>query len=124
MSQDDAPTPATQPPQQQPYAQPPYPPERRSGTSGWLIALGVVTVLALGGLAAAIISKDDEGSATATTPSVQTKTTTVQKSTTTVTTPAPDVTVAPNITLDASGSPGPVQTGTQTSTAAKTTSTP
>jgi flagellar basal body-associated protein FliL len=113
MSQDDAPTPATQ-----------YAPQPRSGTSGWLIVLGVVTVLALGGLAAAIISKDDEGSATATTPSVQTKTTTVQQSTTTVTTPAPDVTVAPNITLDASGSPEPVQTGTQTSTAAKTTSTP
>jgi hypothetical protein len=120
VSHDDAPPPATQ----QPYSQAPYPPEPRSGGSGWLIVLGVVTVLALGGLAAAIISKGDEGSAGAATPSVQTKTTTVQQSTTTVTTPAPDVTVAPNITLDPSGSPEPVQTGTQTSTAEKTTSTP
>jgi hypothetical protein len=92
--------------------------------SGSLIVLALVVVLALGGLAAAIISRGDEGSASATTPSVQTKTTTVQQSTTTVTTRALDVTVAPNIKLDPSGSPEPAQSGTQTSTAAKTTSTP
>jgi hypothetical protein len=123
VSYDEPPTPATQQPQQ-PYPPAGYAPEPQSGGSVWMIVLGVVIVLALGGLAAAIISKDDEGSASATTPSVLTKTTTVQQSTTTVTTPAPDVTVAPNITLDASGSPESVQTGTQTSTAPKTTSTP
>ena len=46
------------------------------------------------------------------------KTTTVQN-TTTVTTPPANVTVAPNITLNSSGAPEPVQT----STAAKTTGT-
>lgn len=123
MSYDEPPTPAPQQPQQ-PYPPDAYAREPRSGGSGWLIVLGVVIVLALGGLAAAIISKYDEGRASATTPSVQTNTTTVQQSTTTVTTPAPDVTVAPNVTLDASGSPESVQTGTQTSTAGKTTTTP
>ena len=82
-----------------------------------MIAFAVVLVLALGGLAAAIISKGDSGKTTATTPTVTAKTTTVQ-STTTVTTPA-NVTVAPNITLNSSGAPEPVQT----STAAKTTGT-
>ena len=82
-----------------------------------MIAFAVVLVLALGGLAAAIISKGDEGKTTATTPTVTVKTTTVQN-TTTVTTQAPpaNVTVAPNVTLNSSGAPEPVQT----STAAKT----
>jgi hypothetical protein len=85
-----------------------------------MIAFAVVLVLALGGLAAAIISKGDSGK-TATTPTVTVKTTTVQN-TKTVTTQAPpaNVTVAPNVTLNSSGAPEPVQT----STAAKTTSTP
>ena len=63
------------------------PPQPQSGTNGWLIAFTVVLVLALGGLAAAIISKGDSGKTTATTPTVTSKTTTVQN-TTTVTTPA------------------------------------
>jgi hypothetical protein len=121
VSYDETPTPPPPAAQPQPYAPPPYAPQPQSGTSGWLIAFCVVIVLALGGLAAAIISKGDSGRTTATTPSVPTKTTTVQN-TTTVTTPAApaNVTVAPNVTLDPSGSPEPVQT----STAAKTTSTP
>ena len=115
------------PPAGQPQASAPPPSQpQRSGTSGWLIAFSVVTVLALGGLAAAIISKGDSGSTSATIPSVSTKTTTVQQSTTTVTTPAApaNVTIAPDVTLNSSGAPEPVKTGAQTSTAAKTTSTP
>jgi hypothetical protein len=111
------PSPAAQPAA---YAPPPYSPPQRSGANGWLVALGVVVVLALGGLAAAIISKGDSGSTSATIPSVSTKTTTVQQNTTTVTTPAPDVTVAPNVTLAPSGSPEAAQSDGQTSTAAKT----
>jgi hypothetical protein len=90
-----------------------------------MIAFAVVLVLALGGLAAAIISKGDSGKTTATTPTVTAKTTTVQ-STTTVTTPAAstNVTVAPNVTLSPSGAPERVQSAAQTSTAAKSTSTP
>jgi hypothetical protein len=111
------------PPAQQPQAYPPVPsaPQPQQGTSGWMIAFSVVLVLALGGLAAAIISKGDSGNETATIPSVATKTTTVQN-TTTVTTPAApaNVTVAPNVTLDASGSAKPVQTSTNE----QTTSTP
>ena len=86
-----------------------------------MIAFAVVLVLALGGLAAAIISKGDEGKTTATTPTVTVKTTTVQNTTTTVTTQAApaNVTVAPNVTLNPSGAPEPVQTAT-----AGTTSTP
>ena len=68
MSYDQTPTPATQQPQQA-YAPDPYAPEPRSGGSGWLIVLALVVVLALGGLAAAIISRGDEGSASPTTPS-------------------------------------------------------
>ena len=34
------------------YAPAPYAPQQGSGASGWLIGLGVVTVLALGGIAA------------------------------------------------------------------------
>ena len=103
------------------YAPAPAAPQPQSGTNGWVIALFVVVVVALGVLAAAIISKGDSGKATATIPTVTSKTTTVQN-TTTVTTPAAttNVTVAPKITLDSSGTPEPVQTGT----AAKTTSTP
>jgi predicted lipid-binding transport protein (Tim44 family) len=111
------PAPAAQP---SAYAPPPDSPPQRSGASGWLVALGVIAVLALGGLAAAIISKGDSGSTSATIPSVSTKTTTVQQNTTTVTTPAPNVTVAPNVTLAPSGSPAPAESGAQTSTAAKT----
>jgi hypothetical protein len=86
-----------------------------------MIAFTVVLVLALGGLAAAIISKGDEGRTTATTPTVTVKTTTVQNTTTTVTTQAApaNVTVAPNVTLNPSGAPESVQTAT-----AGTTSTP
>jgi hypothetical protein len=114
-----------QPYAQQPYAQQPYAPQPQSGTSGWLIAFCVVIVLALGGLAAAIISKGDSGKTTATIPTVTAKTTTVQ-STTTVTTPAApaNVTVAPNVTLNSSGAPEPAQGGAQTGTTEKTTSTP
>ena len=86
-----------------------------------MIAFTVVLVLALGGLAAAIISKGDSGRTTATTPTVTAKTTTTVQSTTTVTTQAApaNVTVAPNVTLNSSGAPEPAQT----TTAAKTTGT-
>jgi hypothetical protein len=112
------------PPQSYPPAS--YPPEQRSGTSGWLIALGVVMVLALGALAAAIIDRGDSGGSSATVPSVVTKTTTVQQDnsttkniTTNVTTSAPALTIQPNVTVAPSGSVGTVtsdaQTGTTTS---------
>jgi hypothetical protein len=89
-----------------------------------MIALGVVLVLALGGLAAVIISTGDSRSDTATTPSVSTRTTTVQN-TTTVTTPAApaNVTIAPNVTLDSSGTPEPDESGETTSTATEETTT-
>jgi hypothetical protein len=90
-----------------------------------MIAFTVVLVLALGGLVAAIISKGDSGRTTATTPTVTVKTTTVQSTTTVTTQAAPaNVTVAPNVTLNSGGGPEPVQSGGQTSTAPKTTSTP
>ena len=91
-----------------------------------MIAFAVVLVLALGGLAAAIISKGDDGKTTATTPTVTVKTTTVQNTTTTVTTQAPpaNVTVAPNVTLNSSGAPEPVQTSTAAKSDTGTTSTP
>jgi hypothetical protein len=90
-----------------------------------MIAFAVVLVLALGGLAAAIISKGDDGRTTATTPTVTEKTTTVQN-TKTVTTQAPpaNVTVAPNVTLNSSGAPGPAQTTTAAKTTTGTTSAP
>jgi hypothetical protein len=89
-----------------------------------MIAFVVVLVLALGGMAAAIISKGDSGKTTATVPTVTSKTTTVQN-TTTVTTPAApaNVTIAPNVTLNSSGAPEPVTSAAQTSTAAKPTGT-
>jgi hypothetical protein len=124
VSYDETPTPPTAAPPPG-YAPAPAAPQPQSGTSGWMIAFTVVLVLALGALAAAIISKGDSGRATATTPTVTAKTTTVQN-TTTVTTPAApaNVTVAPNVTLNSSGAPEPDQSGAQTGTAAKTTSTP
>jgi hypothetical protein len=121
--------PAAQPAQpaqpSQAYAPGPYAPQPQSGVSGWTVAFAVVLVLALGGLAAAIISKGDSGKTTATIPTVTSKTTTVQK-TTTVTTPAPstNVTVAPTVTLGPSGTPATETGSAQTSTAPKTTSTP
>jgi hypothetical protein len=98
----------------QPHRLPPPTPEQRSGTSGWLVALGVVMVLALGGLAAAIISKGDSDGSSATAPSVVTKTTTVQQknttknTTTTVTSPAPAVTISPDVTVAPNGTVGTV----------------
>jgi hypothetical protein len=125
VSYDETPTPAAPAPSPPSYVPAAAAPRPQSGTSGWMIAFAVVLVLALGGLAAAIISKGDSGRATATTQTVTAKTTTVQN-TTTVTTPATstNVTVAPNVTLNQSGAPEPVQSAAQTSTAAKTTSTP
>ena len=126
VSYDQTPPPPAGPPPPgyAPVPAAPQPPTK-SGTNGWVIAFTVVLVLALGGLAAAIFSKGDSGRTTATTPTVTAKTTTVQN-TTTVTTPAApaNVTVAPNVTLNSSGAPEPDQSGAQTSTAAKTTSTP
>jgi hypothetical protein len=115
VSYDETPTPPVGPPPPG-YAPAPAAPPPKSGTSGWMIAFTVVLVLALGGLAAAIISKGDEGKATATTPTVTVKTTTVQNTTTTVTTQAPpaNVTVAPNVTLNSSGAPEPAKTATGT----------
>jgi hypothetical protein len=90
-----------------------------------MIAFAVVLTLALGGLAAAIISKGDSGKTTATTPTVTVKTTTVQNKTTVTTQAAPaNVTVAPNVTLNASGAPAPVQTGTAAKNTTATTSAP
>ena len=90
-----------------------------------MIAFAVVLVLALGGLAAAIISKGDSGKTTATTPTVTVKTTTVQNTKTVTTQAAPaNVTVAPNVTLNSSGAPEPVQTSTAAKTSTGTTSTP
>jgi hypothetical protein len=121
VSYDQTPPPPAGPPPPgyAPVPAAPQPPTK-SGTNGWVIAFTVVLVLALGGLAAAIISKGDEGKTTATTPTVTVKTTTVQN-TKTVTTQAPpaNVTVAPNVTLNSSGAPEPVQT----TTAAKSTGT-
>jgi hypothetical protein len=118
VSYDETPTPAgPAPPGYVPAAAAPPP---QSATSGWMIAFTVVLVLALGGLAAAIISKGDSGKTTATIPTVTAKTTTVQSTTTVTTQAAPaNVTVAPNVTLNSSGAPEPAQT----STAAKTTGT-
>ncbi len=122
MSYDEPPTPgAAAPPPPPSYVPAPAAPERHSGTSGWMIAFAVVLVLALGGLAAAIISKGDSGRETATTPTVTAKTTTVQ-STTTVTAPSSpaNVTVAPNVTLNASGAPEPAQSATTAKTTGTT----
>jgi hypothetical protein len=122
VSHDETRTPAAPAP---PGYAPPPAPQRQSGTSGWMIAFAVVLVLALGGLAAAIISKGDEGRTTATTPTVTAKTTTVQSTTTVTTQAAPaNVTVAPNVTLNASGAPGPAQTSTAAKTTTGSTSTP
>jgi hypothetical protein len=95
VSYDETPTPAAPAPPPPSYVPAAAAPQPHSGTSGWMIAFAVVLVLALGGLAAAIISKGDSGKTTATTATVTAKTTTVQ-STTTVTTPAApaNVTVA------------------------------
>jgi hypothetical protein len=101
-----------------------YPPtaygsDQRSGTSGWLIALGVVMVLALGGLAAAIISKGDSDGASATTapkPTTIQQNTTTKNTTTNVTTSAPAVTIQPNVTVSQSGTVGTVTSGAQTGT--------
>jgi hypothetical protein len=120
---------AEQPPQppgqQPPYPgqQPPYPPDpyaadrqsRDGGGNGWLIALGVVAVLILGVLTAAIISKGDEGTRDVT---VTTNATTVQQknTTTTVTTPAPNITIQPDVTLSQDGTPKPTQSNGTTGT--------
>jgi flagellar basal body-associated protein FliL len=121
VSYDETPPPAAPEPPPPSYVPAAAAPQPQSGTSGWMIAFTVVLVLALGGLVAAIISKGDEGKTTATTPTVTVKTTTVQNTKTVTTQAAPaNVTVAPNVTLNSSGAPEPAQT----STAAKTTSTP
>ena len=125
MSDDETPTPAAPAPPPPGYVPEAAAPQPQSGTSGWMIAFTVVLVLALGGLAAAIISKGDSGRTTATTPTVTAKTTTVQSTTTVTTQAAPaNVTVAPNVTLNSGGAPEPVESGAQTSTGEKTTSTP
>jgi hypothetical protein len=113
VSYDQTPPPPAGPPPPG-YAPVPAAPPPKSGTNGWVIAFTVVLVLALGGLAAAIISKGDEGKTTAT-PTVTVNTTTVQN-TKTVTTQAPpaNVTVAPNVTLNSSGAPEPAKSTTGT----------
>jgi hypothetical protein len=120
VSYDETPTPAAPAPPPPGYVPAAAAAQAQSATSGWMIAFTVVLVLALGGLAAAIISKGDSGRTTATTPTVTAKTTTVQSTTTVTTQAAPaNVTVAPNVTLNSSGAPEPAQT----TTAAKTTGT-
>jgi hypothetical protein len=123
VSYDETPTPPGPAPPG--YVPRPAAPPPKSGTSGWMIAFSVVLVLALGGLAAAIISKGDSGKTTATTPTVTVKTTTVQNTKTVTTQAAPaNVTVAPNVTLNSSGAPQPVQTSTAAKTTTGTTSAP
>jgi hypothetical protein len=80
--------------------------ERRSSGhgQGWLIVVGLVFAFAVGGLAAAIISKGDDSN-------TPVPSTVVQQNTTTVTTPAPDITVAPDITLAPDGTPAPIPGG-------------
>jgi hypothetical protein len=125
VSYDEPPTPGGPPPPPPGYAPAPAAPQPQSGTSGWMIAFAVVLVLALGGLAAAIISKGDSGRTTATAPTVTAKTTTVHSTTTVTTQAAPaNVTVAPNVTLNSSGAPGPAQTTTAAKTTTGTTSAP
>src|SRR3954471_544023 len=97
---------------QQPAPPAPEPHRHR----GWLIVLGVVGVLALGGLAAAVISRGDDGTETTSVPylpTVQRNTTinaqpatTVEK---TVTTPPSTVTVEPQVTIQGpqQGATGP-----------------
>ena len=74
---------------------------------GWLIVVGLVFAFGVGGLAAAIISKGDDGASSGT----PVPSTIVQQSTTTVTTPAPSVTLAPDITLAPDGTPAPIRGG-------------
>ena len=114
-----------------PTAQPPATAEGK-GHQGALIAVGLVLALALGALSAAIIARGDEGVTTTTVVPARTleggTTTTVQQ-TTTVTTPAPDITVAPDITLGSGGSvtgpqDGGAQSGSQTGTTPATTTSP
>jgi hypothetical protein len=125
VSYDPPPTPPGAAPPPPGYVPAPAAPPPKSGTSGWMIAFAVVLVLALGGLAAAIISKDHSDRTTATTPTVTVKTTTVQSTKTVTTQAAPaNVTVAPNVTLNQSGAPEPVQTDTAAKTTSATTSTP
>jgi hypothetical protein len=111
--------------EQPPYPPDPYAAERRSqdgGGSGWVIALGLVAVLFLGVLTAAIISRGDEGTPSVT---VTPNTTTVQQqnTTTTVTTPAPNITIAPDVTLSPDGDAKPEQTTGGASTAKSNTAT-
>src|SRR6476660_3269824 len=120
MSEEGRSTPP-QPPLPQSYAPASYEDQRSSrGGRGWLVAVGLVFAFAVGGLAAAIISKGDDANTPA--PS-----TVVQQNTTTVTAPAPDVTLAPD------GTPAPIEGGstadggsapTDTSQSATTTASP
>jgi hypothetical protein len=96
------------PPQSPPppsYAPGSFEDQRSSrGDRGWLVVVGLVFACAVGGLAAAIISKGDNSSTTV--PS-----TVVQQNTTTVTTPPANITVAPDITLAPDGTPAPIRGG-------------
>ena len=115
-----------QPPPQR-YAPASYEDQRSSrGGRGWLVAVGLVFAFAVGGLAAAIISKGDDANTPA--PS-----TVVQQNTTTVTAPAPSITLAPDVTLAPAGTPAPIEGGgtagggsarTDTSQSATTTASP
>lgn len=104
MSEEGRPTPP-QPPRPQSYPPPSYDDQRSSrGGRGWLVAVGLVFAFAVGGLAAAIISKGDDANTPA--PS-----TVVQQNTTTVTAPAPGITLAPDVTLAPDGTPAPIEGG-------------
>jgi hypothetical protein len=94
-----------QPPRPQSYAPASYEDQRSSrGGRGWLVAVGLVFAFAVGGLAAAIISKGDDSNTPA--PS-----TVLQQNTTTVTAPAPSITLAPDVTLAPDGTPAPIEGG-------------
>jgi hypothetical protein len=106
------------------------PPEGKR-SQGALIAVGLVLALALGALAAAVISNGDKAPTSTTiqpTTTVVSGHTTVKRVTTTVTTPPPNITVTPDVTLapDGSAVTGPKEGGSQTDTAggAQTDTTP
>jgi hypothetical protein len=107
------PPPAPQSAAPQNYAPYSYADEQQPGHShGWLVAVGLVLALAVGGLAAAIISKGDDKGTNATVPAQTAPATVIKQTTTTVTAPATNVTVAPNVTLAPDGTPSSKGAGT------------
>jgi len=115
MSEEGRSTPPQPPPQR--YAPASYDdqPSARGGR-GWLVAVGLVFAFAVGGLAAAIISKGDDSNTPA-------PGTVVQQNTTTVTAPAPSITLAPDVTLAPDGTPAPIEGGSAAGAGSESTDT-